>query len=93
MHAVEHQRFLKARQDARRAVRDAKDTWFRRKADEAQEGRSGGKKVWQSIRDMQQICRGDWCHRELATSRMKRDVPVFQVKQKNNDEGEISLVF
>ena len=35
----------------------------------------------------------DWCHRELAISRMKKDASVFQVKQKNSDGGNISLVF
>ena len=54
----EHRKFLKAWWDARKAVRDAKDTWFRRKADEAQVGRFCGKKVWRAIRDMQQACRG-----------------------------------
>ncbi len=49
---------MKARQDARKAVRDAKDAWFRRKADKAQGRRFGGKEVWRSICDMQQASRG-----------------------------------
>ena len=56
--AVDHQKYLKSRQDARKAVRNAKDTWFKRKADEVQESRFGEKKVWRCIRDMQRACRG-----------------------------------
>ena len=33
-----------------------------------------------------------WCHRELVTSRMKRDTPVLQVKQRNSDGSDISLI-
>ena len=39
-------------------MRSAKDVWFHSKADVAQQRRFGGKEVWQSIRDMQQACRG-----------------------------------
>ena len=56
--ANDRQKFVKARQDARKAVRNAKDAWFRSKADVAQQRRFGGKEVWQSIRDMQRACRG-----------------------------------
>ena len=49
---------MKARQEARKAVRDNKDRWFSTKADKAQEGRLGGKIVWRSICDMQHACRG-----------------------------------
>ena len=52
-HAVDHRKYLKSRQDARKAVRNAKDTWFKRKADEAQESRFGVKKVWRCIHDIQ----------------------------------------
>lgn len=38
-----------AQQKARKAVRDAKDAWFRRKADEAQKHGFGGKKLCQSM--------------------------------------------
>ena len=34
----------------------------------------------------------DWYHRELVTSRMKRGALVLQVKQRNSDGGNISLV-
>ena len=39
-------------------MRDAKNAWFLKKADVAQQQRFGGKEVWQSIRDMQRACRG-----------------------------------
>ena len=51
-------KFSKARSKARRAVRDAKNTWFMNKAEEAQKVRFGGKRVWQCIRDMQYGRRG-----------------------------------
>ena len=54
----DRQRFVKARSDARRAVREAKNSWFQEKAEEAQRGRFGSKKVWQCIRDMQRGRRG-----------------------------------
>ena len=55
---VGHRKYLKARQDACKAVRDAKDTWFKRKVDEAQVSRFGGKQVWRYFRDMQRACKG-----------------------------------
>lgn len=45
----EHWKFLKARWDAHKAVR----TLGSGGADEAQEGRFEGKKVWRAIHDMQ----------------------------------------
>ena len=33
-----------------------------------------------------------WCHRELVTSRMKKDTPVLQVEQRNSDGSDISLI-
>ena len=51
-------KFLKLRREARRAVREAKNEWFLRKAAEAQRGRHGGKVVWSCIRDMQRGRRG-----------------------------------
>ena len=45
-------RFRKARGTARRAIREAKNTWFLRKAEEIERERFGGKKVWKAIRDM-----------------------------------------
>ena len=50
--------FARASRDARRAVRHAKNGWFLRKAQKAQQGRFGGKEVWQCIRDMQHACTG-----------------------------------
>ena len=52
------QNFCKARSEARRAVRAAKNAWFTSKAEEAQRSRFGGKKVWRCIRDMQYGRRG-----------------------------------
>ena len=54
----DHQKFVKALQDARKTVRSAKDSWLCSKADVAQQQRFGGKEVWRSIRDMQRACRG-----------------------------------
>ena len=51
-------KFSKARSEARRAVRDAKNRWFMDEAEEAQKVRFEGKKVWQCIRDMQYGQRG-----------------------------------
>ena len=55
---IDRQKFVKARLDARKALRNTKDTWFRSKADATQQRRFGGKEAWQSIRDMQRACRG-----------------------------------
>ena len=49
----DRKKFARMRKDARRAVREAKNTWFLRKAEEAQRGRHGGKIVWKCIRDIQ----------------------------------------
>ena len=46
-------RFGEARGRARQAVRRAKNEWFKRKAQEVERERLGGRKVWQCIRDMQ----------------------------------------
>jgi len=50
--------FRKARGEARRATRRAKNSWFQKKAQEAQDGKSGGKVVWRCIRDIQRGRRG-----------------------------------
>ena len=84
--AADHQKYLNILRDARRAVRNAKDTWFKKKADEAQEARFGGKRIWRSIRDIQRAC-----HRELATSEMKKGTLAPQVMQNNDDGGNTSL--
>ena len=49
----DRQKFVRMRRDARRAVREAKNVWFQKKAAEAQRGRHGGKVVWRCIRDIQ----------------------------------------
>ena len=51
-------KFVKARSAARKAVRDAKNGWCRRKAVEASAGRNGGKVVWKCIKDIQRSRRG-----------------------------------
>ena len=54
----DHLQFRKARAEAQQAIRRAKNEWFVAKAEEAERGRFGGKKVWQSIRAMQRGRRG-----------------------------------
>ena len=51
-------RFREARSTAGRVIREAKNAWFLRKAEEIERERFGGKKVWKAIRDMQQRRRG-----------------------------------
>ena len=51
-------KFVEARREARRAVREAKNRWFQAKAVEASAGRKGGKVVWKFIRDIQRNRRG-----------------------------------
>ena len=46
-------RFKVARNEARKSIREAKNSWFRAKAQEAEGESFGGKKVWKCIRDMQ----------------------------------------
>ena len=50
--------FARAHRGARRAVRMAKNTWFQKKASEAERGKNGGKLIWRCIRDMQHGRRG-----------------------------------
>lgn len=59
-------KFREARGRARLAVRKAKDEWFRRKAQEAERERFGGKEVWQCIRDLQRGRRGRMPTRVVA---------------------------
>ena len=54
----DRRKFTKARCDARRTVREAKNAWFQAKAEEAQRDRFSGKQAWQCIRDMQHGRRG-----------------------------------
>ena len=56
--AKDKNKFAKARSVARKAVRDAKNGWFQRKAMEASASRNGGKVVWKCIRDIQRSRRG-----------------------------------
>ena len=44
--------------EARKSIREAKNSWFRAKAQEAEGEHFGGKKVWKCIRDMQLGRRG-----------------------------------
>ena len=46
-------RFKVARNEARKSIREAKNSWFRAKAQEAEGEHFGGEKVWKCIRDMQ----------------------------------------
>ena len=47
-------------------MRKAKDDWFRKKAQEAERERFGGKEVWQCIRDLQRGWRGRMPTRVVA---------------------------
>ena len=51
-------RFLRLRREAKRGTREAKNSWFLRKAAEAQKGQHGGKVVWRCIRDIQRGRKG-----------------------------------
>ena len=50
--------FKQAKMKARQSIREAKNSWFKQKATEAQRERFGGNKVWMCIRDMQRARRG-----------------------------------
>ena len=54
----DRRKFMKVRRDVRKAIREAKNEWFMKKAAKAQRGRHGGKVVWSCIRDMQRGRRG-----------------------------------
>ena len=51
-------RYAAARNAARLAVRQAKEDWYNRKAEEAEKGRYSGKIVWKCIPDIQRCSRG-----------------------------------
>ncbi len=51
--AKDKKKFVKAGSVARKAVRDAKNGWFQRKAMEASARRNGGNVVWKCIKDIQ----------------------------------------
>lgn len=50
--------FTAFRTNVMKAMRDAKNSWFQNKAEEAQRGRFGGKSVWRCITDIQRGRRG-----------------------------------
>ena len=50
---VDLTRFIVARNEARKSIREAKNSWFRAMAQEAEGEHFGGNKVWKCIRDMQ----------------------------------------
>ena len=78
---IDRQKFVKARLDARKALRNTKDAWFRSKADAAQQQRFGGKEAWQSIRDMQRACR--WLiSQRTGTIKDKKGHPCTSVDAK-----------
>ncbi len=54
----ERKKFAELRRKVRRAVRVAKNSWFLRKAQEAEHGMHRGKVVWSCIRDIQRGRRG-----------------------------------
>ena len=59
-------RFKFARNEAKKSIREAKNSWFRANAQEAEGERFGGKKVWKCIRDMQFGRRGRVTTRVVA---------------------------
>ena len=50
--------YVAARAEARKAVKQAKATWYRETAAVAERGKFGQKQVWDSIRDLQSAHRG-----------------------------------
>ena len=54
----DRKKFVKMRKNVRKAIKEAKNEWFLKKAAEAQRGHHGGKVVWSCIRDMQRGRRG-----------------------------------
>ena len=50
--------FTDAHRSARQAVRLAKNDWFKKKVEEAHEGRFSGRTTWECIRDMKRGSRG-----------------------------------
>ena len=55
---TDKEKFKEARKKAQKAIREAKDNWFSRKATEAQGGVNGGRVVWKCIREIQRGRRG-----------------------------------
>ena len=70
--------FKRARKEARRATREAKNQRFVMKAKEAQEGRNGGKVVWKYICDIQSYIVGA-CDRLTAAATQDRTGQVWCV--------------
>ena len=44
----DYRNFNRAHRNARKAVREAKDAWFKKKTSEAERGQFGGKGVWKT---------------------------------------------
>ena len=57
-------RFRQARYRARKAIRNAKNEWFKAKAMQIEEKRFGGKEVWKNIRDLQHMVEEVVCQLE-----------------------------
>ena len=60
-------RFRQASYRARKAIRNAKNEWFKAKAMQIEEKRFGGKEVWKNIRDLQHGRRGHLPTRVINT--------------------------
>ena len=69
---------MKARRDTCRAVRDAKDSWFRGKV--GSEERLYGNVFGNCSKSAE-----DWCLRELETSRMKMAAFAHHCRRNNNN--------
>ena len=59
-------KFRKARGEARRAIRAAKNKWLQDRADVVEQETFGGKQVWNSIWDMQHGRRGQVPYRVIT---------------------------
>ena len=70
--------FRTVRRDTRRAVREAKTLWFKKKATEVERVGFGGKVVWDCIRDMQLGKRGR-IPSQMVTVNDENDVPCLSV--------------
>ena len=83
---------MKKRSDVRRAIRDAKNTWFQSKAADAQRGRHGGKLVWKCIRDIQRGRRGIAPVRSMAVKDEEGNMCHMQEEQQERWRHSTSVL-
>ncbi len=77
----DRRKFAKAQCDARRAVRVAKNEWFRARADEAQRGRFSGKRAWQCIRELQHGRKRGMIPTRCTTIRDEAGTPLTSIQE------------